>query len=129
MREYVVDKEIAKELKENGFPQNTNYFHAKWSTACVKSGQWDLFTAPLDNKCIQTNTDYSAPISYEILKELKKFRVMIISNFNDSGKYQISCDKGNLQEPNSISLRIYDKKTSNALAKLWINLKKEGHIK
>ena len=72
---------------------------------------------------------YTAPVADEILNELKRFSIMIISNWNDEGMFQVTSDEGNLSKPNSFSLISYDKKLSNALGKLWIELKKKGHIK
>jgi len=119
MREYCVDLEIAQELKKNGFPQETCFAH-------VQHGRdWQFEKR---HKYNHYCGDFACPTSDEILKELKDFPIMIISNWNDLGEFQVTSDRGNLSEPNSFSLESYDKKLSNALAKLWNQLKKEGYL-
>lgn len=133
MDNYVVDLEIAKELKKEGFPQEGLWwwqftYEIKY-TPRVKSGKY----VPMGFKnCI-------APISDEILKELplhleKKdnFYWLNISReaYDANSKrsyYEISYD--NWENKCLDAICIEDDKLSNALAKMWLYLKKEGYIK
>ncbi len=130
MKEYCVDLELAKELKENGFPQ-TSYHHYK--NGELLSGQIG---------CVRpSEIVYSAPTSDEILKELKKFSAFKIHSryvYVDENKLQhlfkCTIDSDTRIDQNNNFFKIYtngvnDKKLSNVLAKMWLGLKKEGYIK
>ncbi len=69
MKEYCVDLKIAKELKENGFPQNCKFFYAKYNKKIVSSEQWGLIISPFDSQTIQKPYLY-APTTDEILTAL-----------------------------------------------------------
>ena len=135
MKEYCVDLEIAKKLKENGFPQK-GYFW--WH--CYKSSDF----------CIEQNTiqyrqneqipcdsglaiDYIAPTSDEILKELPKklFGCHLEIDRTDVANYvwyvPIGTDID--QRPKDFVAGSMDEKIANALAQKWLYLKKEGYIK
>lgn len=101
MKNYCVDLEIAKELKDNGFPQNS-YF---W---------WN-----------KTRCSITAPTSDEILKELPKE----IKTKRDCYRIDIGYDIVKKVWYCGICEFFEDKKLSNALAKMWLYLKKEGYIK
>jgi len=108
MEEYCVDLEIAKELKENGFPQNSHFIHSKDRYGHIISTK--IIGNPYSEKCI------NAPTSDEILKELPPLM------------YIWKClDEYKIDYPDIEVMK--DKKLSNALAKMYIYLKKEGYIK
>lgn len=113
MNKYVVDLEIAKELKNNGFLQDSKF---SWeyddvnSCDCIQS---------IDKEFSHFNT-VNAPMSDEILKELPKYI--------DSRPLTIIIANTNIVEYLNIPSQI-DEKLSNALAKMWLYLKKEGYIK
>lgn len=121
MKDYVVDLKIAKELKENGFPQNNAYRYEIdiKEVACLCQD-----FVPIND---HVNYVVSAPCSDELLKELPKR----IANY-----YQNLCIvKGNQtywcgyeDETLERELAASAKKLSNALAKLFIRLKKEGYL-
>ena len=134
MKEYCVDLEIAKELKENGFPQNCHFWHGYNTCNC------------LNIYCYVPNVFYekicSAPISDEILKELpdvikwkkelwteeatlkiERLFDNICNEIEHVTYYTDFSDDAVTDEFNS------DRKLSNSLARLWLYLKKEGYIK
>ena len=118
MKKYCVDLEIAKELEESGFPQET-YF---WWNECfiTKISTYEIHS----QKGYLEGKHLSAPTSDEILKELpitiNKVKNLTIHKGNT--EYYV-----NYQEYNKHPI-IYDKILSNALAKMWLYLKKEGYI-
>lgn len=144
MKEYCVDFEIAKELKENGFPQNTIYY---WH---------DIHGYPeFEDFRANDYTDLSccsAPTSDEILKELPKYinnfgkllldftqymhrDYMVENNYpliNNELSIQLVQGHfvyyGNRNGDPQTTKTFYDDKLSHALAKTWLHLKKEGHI-
>ena len=148
MKEYCVDLELAKELQENGFPQET-YFY--WYDVKNEKFEDEFVNMPiLANKrytpvydgesnrywkqcnALAEKYKYSAPTSDEILKELpkyikkdivydltiKNYPVASVILYQAYGVKELPYCK--LQE---------DEKLSNALAKMWLYLKKEGYIK
>lgn len=111
MKEHCVDLEIAKELKENGFPQTS------FCSYDLMENFW--------HGCIE---DFSAPTSDEILKELPKqildwYSLKIHRNI--LGEYCVYYKNrfGMLGDSRS------EYKLADALAKLWLYLKKVGYIK
>lgn len=71
MNEYVVDLELGKELKRNGFPQDTNFYHEiykerDFGVEILLVNHYKFDGWQKDDK----HTFISAPISEEILKEL-----------------------------------------------------------
>lgn len=115
MKDFCVDLELAKELKENGFPQKSLFYWLNWDKKYLLVPEDEL-----EPECYF----YSAPISDEILKELLLHEIWI-KWFPDIQVYQIS---GSQKISNLTYLEIYNKKLSNALAELWLDLKKEGYI-
>lgn len=127
MKEYCVDLEIAKELQEKGFPQNSNYSYGKY----LKRDGYGFDLSTVWESVIEPFM-YSAPISDEILKELPKeykkygFAIHLITHTYKSELDYYSAGYYDYHEPYFIGS---DKKLSNALAKIWLSLKKEGYIK
>ncbi len=121
MKDYIVDLEIAKELRENGYPQTGKYYY---HIAYLNNEIFirDHPVEDYENWRKYYKGGYCIPDLNELLKELENFPIMIISNWNNGKEYQVSCDKG------SISIVLYNKNPSNALAKLYIRLKKEGYL-
>lgn len=132
MKQYCVNLKLAKELKENGFPQKSHFL---WNMSnygyyfCNKQGYIDY----------SPQEDLYAPTSDELLKELPN---TISNKDNPSCKYYLRIIKNEIFEV-SYGYEDYDgwiipydynienredKKLSNALAKLWIYLKKEGYL-
>ena len=120
MKEYCVDLELAKELKEAEFPQKSE----KW----WNQTRYGYELQRQKGYCYPLN--YPAPTSDELLNQLPAW--------TDSGQVGI------LKEENSYRITFFindevnyedgykefnDKKLSNALAKMWLYLKKEGYIK
>ena len=127
MKEYCVDLELAVELKKKGFPQETEFYF-------VCKHLEDKLMASYANS---HNKVYSAPIAEEILKELPD--IIIDSLW---GEFKIAVKKitseynvmyyipGDWDSDMILKEKICnDKKLSNALAKMYLYLKKEGYIK
>lgn len=133
MKEYCVDLELAKELKENGFFQNTKFC---WEEDYLDgTGQPDIILLKNRNRFPEANY-YSAPTSDEILKELpseiyknygQSYGLLIAKNYGEDNRDGYSVDYDN--DGNSEVEIFADLKLSNALAKMWLYLKKEGYIK
>ena len=139
MKEYCVNLELAKELKENGYPQNS---YNRYQVDIL--GEVEIETLEFSDHD-HVKECYSAPTSDEILKELPNFIIHNNTNyylniFRDTytgirpeiteNYYEVSyitlhflC----LDAPNNYCVE--EDKLSNALAKMWLYLKKEGHIK
>lgn len=123
MKEYIVDLKIAKKLKGKGFPQTT-YFRYEIDNL----GNVEIETIEFS---VHENTVeiYSAPLSDEFSKELPHeingFHLLIapVTNGYEIGYWEYSNEDEKRFE------HFFDKKQSNALAKLWFYLKKEGYIK
>ncbi len=123
LKNFCVDLEIAKELKENGFPQKS-YFRYQINT----SGEVEIETIEFS---IHDNVTeiYSAPTSDEILSELpnviNEFWLVIapVGEGCIVGYWENGCDNGKGLE------HYFDEKLSNALSNIWLDLKKEGYIK
>lgn len=123
MHNYAVDLEIAKELNENGFFQETEYYFVNNHFEHKTNAQ---FANNYDRK-------YSAPTSDEILKELPS-RIISKSNqclyFLTIYKSYNTFHVAYYNEARSESLTLFNQKQlSNGLAKMWLYLKKEGYIK
>ncbi len=142
MKEFCVDLEIAKELKENGFLQDSKFYFMRQDfitfakTAGLENRKpWALsIIVPKKDKedfleyfghkdkwmGIQPEHFISAPISDEILKELRKYKSFIQINTLDFNILKIQVKTYPFDW-------ITAKKLSNALAKMWLYLKKEGY--
>lgn len=140
MKDFCVDLEIAKELKENGFPQESEFY---WNIHKAGGGAF-----PLDDNlnkkfasyqekvgmnavCYAT---YSTPCSDEILKELPKEITQEDGIFHLNIEYYTSRCEVQYQcfvSPKRDYLMnfIEEETLPNALAKIWLYLKKEGYIK
>lgn len=161
MKEYCVDLEIAKELKENGFPQETYFYHTPGRFQYGWDGDYELYDDgswsivnynPIeynnwlkDKDAMKTDNDYfiteerekelksqvcSAPTSDEMLKELPK----TISHFGcltimEGMEYNWTVCYLSNGEYTHKSINENDNKLSNALAKMWLSLKKKGYIR
>ncbi len=133
MKEYCVDLEIAKELKENGFAQET-YFRYQIDMF----GEVEIETIEFSVHDHVTEI-YNTPISEEILKELPKeikdpdFKYFYHLKIEKSSIYdEMYFVSYGITSPDRFWMETYrtdDKKPSNALAKMWLLLKKEGYIK
>ena len=131
MKEFCADLEIAKELKEKGFPQECMFRYC-----CFDQSEKNLVIKYINesNFGLQYITD--APTSDELLKELPK----VISDLNFDYYYHLKIEKSPIHDEfYFISYGITnqehawmeqyhanDKKLSNALAKMWLYLKKEN---
>jgi len=140
MKEYCVDLELAKELKENGFPQDSEFYwnlHKAGGSAFPLDDNLNKKLASykekigIDGVCYAT---YSAPTSDELLKELPKEindYILEIVRYEDGTIEADYCR--NLWRSEDTEYLIQSKKLfyklSNALGILWLDLKKEGHIK
>jgi len=154
MKEYCVDLEIAKELKKNGFPQKSNYSYVldydnEWYFGCNKESinlihkEYLSLVDHFDDYNKQHIEElYSAPTSDEILKELPltienegKYHFLTIFRdfYTPKEPKQFYCIAYNDQDNRCLNapdnLDIEDDKLSNALAKMYLYLKKEGYIK
>ncbi len=125
MKDYCVDLEIAKELKENGFPQECMFRYC-----CFDQSEKNLVIKYINesNFGLQYITD--APISGELLKELPKF----IETDGYLYKLIISPNESFVNvsyESNSETLLVgsFGKKLQKSLATIWLWCKKEGYIK
>ena len=124
MKEFCADLEIAKELKEKGFPQECMFRYC-----CFDQSEKNLVIKYINesNFGLQYITD--APTSDELLKELpesiinKVYWMYIIKDFDKNFQifYENICD---IKE-SKLKFRIINKKLSNCLALAWLHLKKE----
>lgn len=137
MKEYCVDLELAKELKENGFPQENSNFY--WQiNHLFNNNLYFRFKDSLGfnyEQYLQEDSGqeiYSAPTSDEILKELPNYiskDIIYDLTIKNYPATFIVYYKNCFEEKELIDFRFTDKKLSNALAKMYIYLKKEGYIK
>lgn len=74
MKEFCVDLEITKELKENGYSKPCKYFYIKDPDTLKVLTELHTENECLNFKWIK-NGRYYAPTSDEILKELKNFPI------------------------------------------------------
>ncbi len=126
MKEYCVDLEIAKELKENGFPQKCVCSYDLNGISNYEECQYYDFGIKEFKTCdISRLARFDAPFFDEILKELPRN----INNFDlnilwvsKERTWAITYDMKN-------NLYTYDFTLKHALAKMWLYLKKEGYIK
>lgn len=121
MKEYCIDLKIAKELKENGFPQESNFYYRPMAN--------NLYVCTYKNEDTIEICDYSAFTSDEILRELPG-TIDIETNTPIKGfVLSITYDDREFMVNYGAYKIIHSKKLSNALAIMWICLKKEGYIK
>lgn len=127
MKEYCVDLEIAKELEENGFPQETNFYHRIQKDGI---GEFtDFSDTHLKSDFMTIINVYSAPTTDEILKELPKklYGCHLEIDRTDVAYYIWYAPIGtNIdQRPKDFVAGSMGKKLANALAQKWLYLKKE----
>ena len=109
MKEYCVDFEIAKKLKKYNFPQESLYYYF--------TGGQDVI---LEDFGSINYLICSAPSSEELLEYCPYGTTML--------KYKIN-NIWLIENPDVPGMNLTDKKLSNALAKMWLYLNKEGNIK
>ena len=137
MKEYCVDLEIAKKLKENGFPQTTEFYHRIQKDGI---GEFTDFSDTNLKSDFMTIVDvYSAPCSDELIKELPgeikdlDFDYYYHLNIERSSIYnEMYFISYGITKKNRAWMKYYcteDKKFTKALSKMWLLLKKEGYIK
>ena len=135
MKEYCVDLKIAKKLKENGFPQKIERFswRSSWINSLVGKEHYYSFGYHLKSDIFEIER-YYAPSSDELLKELPneiKGYILEIIRYED-GTIEADYTR-NLQYENDKEYLIQSNKlfykSSDSLADLWLDLKKEGYIK
>lgn len=131
MKEYCVDLEIAKELEKNGFPQTSEMSWYK-----TEKGKYELL---LGEFSVYYDEEYATPFADEILKELpNQIKIPIsydpsldylcyLTNYKNKLTYTVGYSNINTLELEGEYFE--DKKLSNALALMWLYLKKEGYIK
>ena len=134
MKEYCVDLEIAKQLKENGFPQ-TNGILYMWENGDLTTYEYQNEILGVDN---EENLDSQGLLrsstSDEILKELPheiNGFILEIIRYED-GTIEADYVRSLWRDEDTeylIKSRKLFYKLSNCLAELWIDLKKEGYIK
>lgn len=130
MKEFCIDLKLAKELKKEGFPQKTHFSYAK----SLKYGNLHLTTKELMTGWIAVWEIYDAPTSDELLKELpfeiNEYILEIIRY--ETGTIEADYTRYGLIDED-VEYLIQSKKlfykSSDALAELWLDLKKEGYIK
>lgn len=113
MKEHCIDLELAKELDEKGFPKTIYCWYRCYANNKLK---WFCGLYDEDDK---VNKQLFAPNSDELLKELPKWTGVEKAPLG----WFVSND---IELPGE---NFIDKKLSNALAHLWLDLKKAGHIK
>lgn len=121
MKEYCVDLDIAKELKENGFPQQSLFYW--WKVQGFKQySLWFLREIPTARK------KWSAPTAEELIKELpnKYYWNLKIDLSAISNEYFVHYGLTDKDRAWMKSHMTNDEKLCNALAKLWLYLKKEN---
>ena len=118
MKNYCVDLEIAKKLKDNGFPQYSYFVYYKnyLSNDIILSPKYYI-TNPIESKEI-----CSAPTFEELVKNLPSSLLFnsITLGFNDS------LNKWFINDPYNDTNCFSDYKLVNALAKLYIMIGKHN---
>lgn len=125
MKNYCVDLEIAKLLTENNFPQNT---FLRYQIDTLGEVELETTEFAVHDHVIEV---YPAPTSDELLKELPKVKDygvgsllwLTITHNTRSFVVTYSASDGN-QVDNIAS----DEKLANALAKIYLELKKENWV-
>ena len=111
-----VSLQTAKLLKEEGFPQETALFYRvdEFGNVFERNANED----PLKmQKVLGTNIYYAKHTTDELLEELPDD---IITIYKVNYGYQVSCDVHQIEK------KIYDKCLPEALAQMWLYLKKSN---
>lgn len=123
LKDIVVSLDLAKELKENGFKQESLFVWIDFGDGFVVKEM--LPSMPTFGENFEY---YSAPIATELLNELPE--VIVVKNKVHSfwcnkidGLYRCGYDENCLEE---YGFQEDDKSMANAMAKLYLELKKEG---
>jgi len=115
MSNHVTSLELSKQLKEVGWKKETEF----WYLPCFNGEleEWHLVPKKEICGCGGCKRAVPAPISDELLEELPKFVAITKLNDNSYSVILLGTD---------IDFR---SNLPNALAKMWLYLKKEGLIK
>jgi hypothetical protein len=130
MEKITTSSELSKELKENGFKQNSFF----WWTNELDSESGGFINELINIHAFEYDklNDISAPTAEELLEELpeivwKKEKIYKIP-------YRLIIHKGekyyvNYEADKSLHKGFLEEKLCNALAKMWLYLKKKGLLK
>lgn len=124
MKQHVVSLELAKQLKEAGYPNNTLWYWAVEMYNGYETDRWSL--APTEH-LLEEHVKCPAPLTDEILAQLphniKIVRLHDATNqAHKVGWFSVWLSK----HPNSPVEK--NKSLPDALAKMWLYLKKDGKI-
>lgn len=131
MKEFCVDLDLSEELERNNFPQTSyGWYKPDYDGRDRKPVLLNVLASGTSKSPYNNLSHYRlsyTPNSDELLKELPEgFRI----SKNIHGYFISILDiKTTLLVRENAYKGFEDKKPSNALAKLWLYLKKEGHIK
>lgn len=132
LKNRIVSSQLAQELKQAGFEQLTGHYYniAKTPENIIKEkyGNYNLAGVEAFEHYTITYESFAAPTAEELLEELpayieKQGRLTI---WKYEVRYHIAYDSINKQ---FYDLCIEDKCLANALAMLWIKLKKKNLLK
>lgn len=148
MKEFCVDLELARELKEAGFPQETLFYFVDGNitTDVVNEIEYDSaincpdFNAQCSQDCSKCKYGekiehkvYSAPFSDEIIKELPRKLFGCHLSIDRTGLayyvWYVPIGTDVDKRPKDFVPGNMGYKLSTALARMWLHLKKEGYIK
>ena len=139
IEKYVVSLDLAKKLKEAGYPQKGGGWY--WYSS-IENALWRLmFLDEFDGEFNQDiETFLKAPLAEEILEELPKmiYWKPAVGNLNITG-YRLTIKKDTFETGcyhvgyKNIDRIVWagnfrDNKLSNALARLWLWLKENGYL-
>jgi hypothetical protein len=117
MEKHTTSLDISRQLKEAGWKKETEF----WWYVSSLGGKPNL--VPKSNLSVNKKLVklYSAPLATEILEELPMGLHIIKGISYIDGKFQVFTIDEEQSEP--------DESLPNALAKMWLYLKKEGLLK
>ena len=120
MNNYVTSLELSKQLKEAGYKQEGEFWWAETSKGnllCSRETTDIISTDDLEST-------YDAPLASELMERLPK--ELQIKKFEDFYQITFPAIEMNRIAPNDEDALIQDENLCNALAKMWLYLKKEG---
>ena len=135
MTNHVTSLEISKQLKEADWKKETEFV---WGLSQIndedKNPKWEIFVNEEESFDLGLRSFYPAPLATEILEELPDLirvkKLHYIFTLYKRNKYLDIIYQGIGEDSGSVPNKtITDKSLLNALAKMWIYLKKEGLIK